>query len=79
MSKDDYIVVEGVVVLTLPNTHFRIKITDEKYPHLIGHIVLAHVSGKMRINYIRILEGDKVTLEISLYDLTRGRIIFRNK
>lgn len=79
MSKDDYINVEGVVVETLPNTQFRVKITDQKFPHLIDHVVLAHISGKMRINYIRILEGDTVTLEISLYDLTRGRIIFRNK
>lgn len=79
MSKDDYIVVEGVIVETLPNAQFRVKITDIKFPHLMDHMVLAHISGKMRINYIRILEGDTVSLEISLYDLTRGRITFRNK
>ena len=79
MSKDDYIVVEGVVVETLPNTQFRVKITDQKFPHLIDHVVHATISGKMRINYIRILEGDAVTVEISLYDLGKGRITFRNK
>ncbi|MCX6734252.1 MAG: translation initiation factor IF-1 [Candidatus Peregrinibacteria bacterium] len=79
MSKDDYIAVEGVVVETLPNTQFRVKITDQKFPHLIGNIVNATISGKMRINYIRILEGDTVTVEISLYDLAKGRITFRNK
>lgn len=80
MSKDDYIIVEGVVVETLPNTQFKVKITDPKAPPiLIDRVVLGHISGKMRINYIRILEGDTVTLEISLYDLTRGRITFRNK
>ena len=79
MSKDDYMVVEGVVVETLPNTQFKVKITDQKFPHLLDLIVHATISGKMRINYIRILEGDTVTVEISLYDLTKGRITFRNK
>ncbi len=79
MSKDDYIVVEGVIVETLPNAQFRVKITDIKFPKLVDEIITAHISGKMRINYIRILEGDTVTVEISPYDLTKGRITFRNK
>ena len=61
---------EGVVVEVLPNTVFRVKLTN-------GHIITAHISGKMRMNYIRILPGDKVTVEVSLYDLTQGRITFR--
>lgn len=79
MSKDDHIVVEGIVIETLPNTQFKVKITDQKIPKFIDQVVHAHISGKMRINYIKILEGDTVTLEISPYDLTKGRIIFRNK
>lgn len=79
MSKDDHITVEGVIVETLPNTQFKVRITDQKAPALLDKIILAHISGKMRINYIRILEGDTVTLEISPYDITRGRITFRNK
>jgi translation initiation factor IF-1 len=63
---------EGVVVEVLPNTVFRVKLTN-------GHIITAHISGKMRMNYIRILPGDKVTVEVSLYDLTQGRITFRAK
>ena len=63
---------EGVVVEVLPNTVFRVKLTN-------GHIITAHISGKMRMNYIRILPGDKVTVEVSLYDLTPGRITFRAK
>jgi translation initiation factor IF-1 len=63
---------EGVVVEVLPNTGFRVKLTN-------GHIITAHISGKMRMNYIRILPGDKVTVEVSLYDLTQGRITFRAK
>ncbi len=66
----------GVVVEALPNATFRVKLTDERYPN---HIVLAHVSGRMRINYIRILPGDKVTIELTPYDLNKGRIIFRHK
>lgn len=79
MSKDDHITVEGVVIETLPNTQFKVKITDQKIPKFIDQVVNAHISGKMRINYIKILEGDTVTMEISPYDLTKGRIIFRNK
>jgi translation initiation factor IF-1 len=79
MSKDDYIAVEGIVVETLPNTQFKVRITDQKFPQFVDRIVNATISGKMRINYIKILEGDTVTLEISLYDLDRGRITFRNK
>ena len=63
---------EGVVVEVMPNTVFRVKLTN-------GHIITAHMSGKMRMNYIRILPGDKVTVEVSLYDLTQGRITFRAK
>lgn len=66
----------GVVVEALPNAMFRVKLLDERYP---DHIVLAHISGRMRINYIRILPGDKVTIELTPYDLTKGRIVFRHK
>jgi translation initiation factor IF-1 len=72
MPKEDAIEVEGVVVETLPNAMFRVEL--EK-----GHRILAHVSGKMRMHFIRILPGDKVTIELSPYDLTRGRIIYRAK
>ncbi len=71
-QKDDVIKVDGIVKETLPNAMFRVEIEG-------GHIVLGHVSGKMRMNYIRILPGDKVALELSPYDLTRGRIVFRYK
>ncbi len=72
MSKEDAIQVEGVVVEPLPNAMFRVKLHN-------GHEILAHISGKMRMNYIKILPGDKVTVEMSPYDLTRGRITFRVK
>ena len=72
MSKEDVIEVEGVVVDALPNTNFKVKLEN-------GHIILAHISGKLRMNYIRILPGDKVTVELSPYDLTRGRITWRKK
>ena len=72
MPKEDAIEVEGVVVEPLPNAMFRVSLEN-------GHIVLAHISGKMRMNYIRILPGDKVKVELSPYDLTRGRITFRIK
>lgn len=68
----------GVVIEALPNATFRVQLLDKKYPSGEG-IVLAHISGKMRINYIRILPGDKVTIELSPYDLTKGRIVFRHK
>lgn len=71
-SKEEVIVVDGVVKETLPNAMFSVEIEG-------GHVVLGHVSGKMRMNYIRILPGDSVTLEISPYDLTKGRIISRHK
>ncbi len=71
-KKEDVIRVDGIVKETLPNAMFRVKIEG-------GHIVLAHVSGKMRMFYIRILPGDKVALELSPYDLTRGRIVLRYK
>lgn len=71
-QKEDVIRVDGVVNETLPNAMFRVEIEG-------GHEILAHVSGKMRMHYIRILPGDKVTLELSPYDLTRGRIILRHK
>ncbi|MCH5171492.1 MAG: translation initiation factor IF-1 [Erysipelotrichales bacterium] len=72
MSKEDVIEVEAVVVETLPNAMFNVKLEN-------GVVILAHVSGKIRMNYIRILPGDRVTVEISPYDLTRGRITFRYK
>ncbi|MCQ2786914.1 MAG: translation initiation factor IF-1 [Bacilli bacterium] len=72
MSKQDVITVEATVVENLPNTMFRVKLEN-------GVVILASVSGKIRMNYIRILPGDKVTVEISPYDLTRGRITFRHK
>lgn len=72
MAKDDVIEIEGTVVETLPNATFKVELEN-------GHIVLAHVSGKIRMNYIRILPGDKVTVELSPYDLTRGRITYRFK
>ena len=72
MPKEEVIVVEGKVLETLPNAMFRVEL--EK-----GHIVLAHISGKMRMHFIKILPGDKVTVELSPYDLSRGRIIFREK
>ena len=72
MSKEEAVQVEGVVVESLPNAMFRVELQNQ-------HLVLAHVSGKMRMNFIRILPGDKVMLELSPYDLTRGRIIYRVK
>ena len=72
MAKDDMIELEGVVVESLPNTTFRVDIGN-------GHIILAHISGKMSMNFIRILPGDKVTVQMSPYDLTRGRITWRSK
>lgn len=72
MAKDDVIEIEGTVVETLPNAMFKVELEN-------GHEVLAHVSGKIRMNYIRILPGDKVTVELSPYDLTRGRITYRFK
>ena len=72
MSKSDVIEVEGVVTESYPNAMFEVELPN-------GHKVLAHVSGKLRMNYIRILPGDKVTLEMSPYDLSKGRIIWRDK
>lgn len=72
MSKSDIIEVEGTVVDALPNAIFKVKLEN-------GHEILGHISGKLRMNYIRILPGDKVTVELSPYDLTRGRITWRNK
>ena len=72
MAKTDVIEVEGKVLEVLPGGQFRVELENK-------HIIVAHVSGKIRMNYIRILAGDKVTVELSLYDLTRGRITFRHK
>ncbi len=72
MAKDDVIKVEGTVRELLPNTMFRVELSN-------GHMVNAHISGRMRLNFIRILPGDSVTLEMSPYDLTKGRIVFRKK
>ena len=72
MSKKDVIEVEGTVVDVLPNAIFKVRLDN-------GHEILAHISGKLRMNYIRILSGDRVTVELSPYDLTRGRITWRKK
>ena len=72
MSKADVIEIEGVVVEKLPNAMFKVELEN-------GHIVLAHISGKLRMNFIKILPGDKVTLEMSPYDLSKGRIIWGDK
>ena len=72
MSKQDVIEVEGTVIDAMPNTIFKVKLAN-------GHEITAHISGKLRMNYIRILPGDKVLVELSPYDLTKGRITWRNK
>jgi len=72
MPKSDMIEVEGIVIEAKPNATFQVELQN-------GHRILAHISGKLRMNYIRILPGDKVTIEMSPYDLTRGRIIWRSK
>ena len=72
MSNQDVIEVEGKVIEALPNAMFQVELEN-------GHQVLAHISGKLRMNYIRILPGDKVTIELSPYDLSKGRIIWRDK
>jgi translation initiation factor IF-1 len=70
MAKEEHIEMEGTVTETLPNTMFRVELEN-------GHVVTAHISGKMRKHYIRILTGDKVTVQMTPYDLTKGRIVFR--
>jgi translation initiation factor IF-1 len=72
MAKEDHIEMDGTVVETLPNTTFRVQLDN-------GHIVMAHISGRMRKNYIRILTGDKVTVQLTPYDLTKGRITYRGR
>lgn len=72
MAKEEAIEMEGVVIESLPNTNFKVKLDN-------GHVVNAHISGRMRKHYIRILLGDRVTVQLTPYDLTKGRIIFRNK
>lgn len=72
MAKEDAIEMEGTVIDSLPNTMFRVELDNK-------HVVIAHISGKMRKNYIRILTGDRVTVQLTPYDLTKGRIIFRNR
>jgi len=72
MPKNEQFQMEGEVIDTLPNTTFRVKLDN-------GHVVMAHISGKMRKNYIRILTGDRVRLELSPYDLSKGRIIYRER
>ncbi|MDI6792916.1 MAG: translation initiation factor IF-1 [bacterium] len=71
-KKEEVIRVEGTVVEALPNANFRVALEN-------GHKILAHISGKMRMHFIRILPGDKVTVELSMYDLSRGRIVYRSK
>ncbi|NQT34605.1 translation initiation factor IF-1 [bacterium] len=72
MAKEEAIKVDGTVLETLPNATFQVKLEQ-------GHVVLAHISGRMRMHYIKILPGDKVTVELSPYDLSRGRIVYRYK
>ena len=72
MSKEDVLEVEGTILEALPNAQFKVELSN-------GHQILAHISGKLRMNYIRILPGDKVTVEMSPYDLTKGRITWRAK
>ncbi len=72
MAKRDTIEIKGIVEEALPNAMFKVKLEND-------HVVLAHISGKLRMNFIRILPGDKVTLELSPYDLTKGRIVWRDK
>lgn len=72
MSKTDVVEIEGIVIEKLPNAMFSVELVN-------GHRVLAHISGKLRMNFIKIVPGDKVTLELSPYDLTKGRIIWRDK
>jgi len=72
VAKDDTIAAEGVVVESLPNATFRVKLDND-------YVILAHISGKMRMHFIKILPGDRVTVEVSVYDLSKGRIIYRHK
>lgn len=72
MAKQELIRIDGIIEETLPNTQFKVRFES-------GHIVLAHISGKMRMNFIKILQGDKVTVELSPYDLSKGRIVYRYK
>ena len=72
MAKEDHIEFEGTVIDTMPNTTFRVELEN-------GHVVTAHISGKMRKNYIRILTGDKVKVELTPYDLSKGRIVYRSR
>ncbi|RMH47736.1 MAG: translation initiation factor IF-1 [Gammaproteobacteria bacterium] len=72
MAKEEHIEMQGTVIETLPNTMFRVQLEN-------GHIVTAHISGKMRKHYIRILTGDKVTVQLTPYDLSKGRIVFRSR
>ncbi len=72
MAKEEHIEMEGTVTETLPNTMFRVELEN-------GHVVTAHISGKMRKHYIRILTGDKVTVQLTPYDLSKGRIVFRSR
>ena len=72
MAKEEHIEMEGTVIDTMPNTTFKVELEN-------GHVVTAHISGKMRKNYIRILTGDKVTVQLTPYDLSKGRIVFRGR
>lgn len=72
MAKEDQIEMEGTVIETLPNTMFRVELEN-------GHVITAHISGKMRKHYIRILTGDRVTVEMTPYDLSKGRIVYRSR
>ncbi|MDR0696411.1 MAG: translation initiation factor IF-1 [Christensenellaceae bacterium] len=72
MSKDDVVEIDGIVTEVLPSTTFRVKLTN-------GHVIIAYLSGKMRSHYVKVCEGDSVRVAMSLYDLNKGRIVYRNK
>jgi len=79
MGKEDIIEVTGIVVESLPNTEFKVEINDEEHEEFKKLVVNARLSGKMRMHYIKILPGDRVTVQLSTYDLTKGRITYRQK
>lgn len=79
MANEDKIEIHGEVLEPLPNAMFRVKLDDPQYAKLSGKVILAHISGKMRLRHIRVLAGDRVRLALSQYDLSKGRIIYREK
>lgn len=79
MANSEVIVIDGVVTENLPNTLFRVKVTDSRYAELVDKTILCHLAGKMRMNWIRLLPGDKVRFEMTGLDQDRGRIVFKTK